>query len=165
MRRFNLCRILLVLAIPVLLSGCGSDEPAKLYDQISQAQEQKREAVVQKPKEEAESKVKQEAKVKAEKEAKENINSYLEQFRLVDVSWIKPVKDVDIKLNEGQNIAIISTTLYPDDEGKEFAEDILSKAVWGWANSTYSNGLYIDYGKVLDKNEDVLFSKKNHIPK
>jgi len=133
--------------------GCGSEQSVSENKEPNVANETK----------DAEAEKKQQDEMHAFKKASEDatrdLNDYLESFRLSEVSWLSDTDVFEVKIGKGQNVVEVKTSLYPDAEGKQMAEDKLT-GIWGWANSN-SKKVYIDYAKVFDQNGDVLLTKRN----
>lgn len=74
-------------------------------------------------------------------------------------SWYGYIDDIKVFVFDDGNEITIYTSIYPDEEGKEFATKYFPP-VWGWANMN-ANPKNIRFVNVLGQNNSLLSGQKN----
>jgi len=76
-------------------------------------------------------------------------------------SWYKYIDDIKVNVYEDELEVTVYTSIYPDDEGKEYAEKFFPP-IWGWANNA-TDPKNVTFVKVLGQNNRILASQTNPI--
>jgi len=171
MKRF----VLIMISLQLFIVGCSNNkqlEPnstpnTNLSSEQVQPPEQQDQALInnQNPDKNNPGEAERNDDEEIEKKLTEELKTYLyENFGGAGnpefaTSWYKYIDNVRINVYEDELEVTIYTSIYPDDEGKEYAEKFFPP-IWGWANRA-TDPKNVTFVKVMGQNNRVLASQTN----